>query len=272
MSQDVYDSTWSGTHAEYELVKNDLPNGTKIFFTDDEGDFLPISSGAGFHNSIFRGKNLGSSVTNEQWDAIQDGSFDDLFIGDYWVINGVNWRIAHSDYWLGVGDYETTAHHVVIVPDTALDTGAMNDTDTTADGYYGSKMRSTNIATARTAIFSAFNESHVLRHRELLSNAMSNGQASNYTWDSCTVELLSEIMVCGSEIWGRNGYEAASQRAQLALFQHDIAKISTRSTWLLRTIQSTTAFAAVTYNGYIGFGAASASADIRPCFAIYQPT
>lgn len=35
VSQDVYDSTWSGTHAEYELVKNDLPDGTKIFFTDD---------------------------------------------------------------------------------------------------------------------------------------------------------------------------------------------------------------------------------------------
>lgn len=37
VSQNVFDSTWSGTHAEYEQVASTLPNGTKVFFTDDGG-------------------------------------------------------------------------------------------------------------------------------------------------------------------------------------------------------------------------------------------
>ena len=37
---------------------------------------------AGFHNSVYRGKYLGSSVTAEQYAQISAGTFDDLFIGD----------------------------------------------------------------------------------------------------------------------------------------------------------------------------------------------
>lgn len=36
------------------------------------------------HKNIYRGKNLGSKLTNEQKNAIITGSFDDLYIGDYW--------------------------------------------------------------------------------------------------------------------------------------------------------------------------------------------
>ena len=83
---------------------------------------------AGFHNSIYRGKNLGTSVTTDQWNAIYDGTFDDLFIGDYWTIGGVNWRIAAFDYWLHCGDTECTTHHVVIVPDSCLYNAQMHNT------------------------------------------------------------------------------------------------------------------------------------------------
>ena len=53
-----------------------------------------LTQNAGFHNSLFRGKSLGTSVTAAQWAAIGAGTFDDLFIGDYWTINGIVWRIA----------------------------------------------------------------------------------------------------------------------------------------------------------------------------------
>ena len=65
---------------------------------------------AGAHNSIYRGKNLGTTVTEEQWEAISSGSFTDLYIGDYWVIGGVNWRIAAFDYYLNCGDTSFTKH------------------------------------------------------------------------------------------------------------------------------------------------------------------
>lgn len=46
------------------------------------------------HRNIFRGKHLGESITEEQLEVIRDGSFADLYVGDYWEINGVKYRIA----------------------------------------------------------------------------------------------------------------------------------------------------------------------------------
>ena len=51
------------------------------------------------HRNIFRGKSLGESITAEQLEVIRDGSFRDLYVGDYWEINGTKDRIAdiHPD-------------------------------------------------------------------------------------------------------------------------------------------------------------------------------
>ena len=104
---------------------------------------IMVFPNAGSHNSIYRGKYLGDEVTADQYAAIAAGTFDDMYIGDYWAINGVNWRIAHFDYWLHCGNSGsgTTEHHVVIVPDLALYNAKMNETNTTAGGYLHSKMR-----------------------------------------------------------------------------------------------------------------------------------
>lgn len=61
---------------------------------------IPHVDGAGYHNSIYRGKDLGTAVTDEQKAAIKSGTFEDLFIGDYWKINGVKYIIAAFDYYL----------------------------------------------------------------------------------------------------------------------------------------------------------------------------
>lgn len=92
------------------------------------------------HCNVFRGKNLGGGVSSAQKAAIKDGSFDNLYIGDYWVNNDVTWRIADMDYFLRCGDTDFTSHHLVIVPDTQLYTGKMNEAHTTEGGYVGSLM------------------------------------------------------------------------------------------------------------------------------------
>lgn len=51
------------------------------------------------HRNTFRGKCLGESITEEQLTAIQDGRFYDLYVGDYWEINEVKYRIADINYW-----------------------------------------------------------------------------------------------------------------------------------------------------------------------------
>lgn len=62
------------------------------------------------HKMIYRGKNLGSELTTDQKFEIQNGSFRDLYIGDYWEINGVKYVIVDFDYW-----YETTkTHHLTM--------------------------------------------------------------------------------------------------------------------------------------------------------------
>lgn len=104
------------------------------------------------HCNVFRGKNLGGGVSSAQKAAIKDGSFDNLYIGDYWVINDVTWRIADMDYFLRCGDTDFTSHHLVIVPDTQLYTGKMNEAHTTEGGYVGSLMYKSGLNQAKTAM------------------------------------------------------------------------------------------------------------------------
>ena len=164
-----------------------------------EGKIAPLLfNNAGAHNAIYRGKNLGTSVTTAQYNEIKAGTFDDLYIGDYWVINDVTWRIAAFDYYLRCGDTDLTTHHAVIVPDSSLYNHVMNDTNTTEGGYVGSKMYREGLESAKTTIKAAFS-GHVLSHRIYLTNAVANGKPSAGAWCDSEVDLMCEEMVysCG---------------------------------------------------------------------------
>ena len=232
---------------------------------------IPIFSNAGSHNGIFRGKNLGTSVTQGQWTAIQNGTFDDLYIGDYWVIGGVTWRIAAFDYYLNCGDTSFTSHHVVIVPDTSLYTHNMNDTNITTGAYIGSKMYTEGLDQAKTQIQSAFESSHVLTHRLLLTNATSNGYASGGEWVDSTVDLMCENMVYGSLIFSpvSNGtnipYNHRIEKGQLPLFALAPQYIHNRNaSYWLRDVISSAYFANVNNNGNANYNSASNVNGVRP--------
>lgn len=233
-----------------------------------------LHSGAGAHNSIYRGKNLGTSVTAAQWAAIADGSFTDLYIGDYWVIDGVNWRIAAFDYYYKTGDTPCTTHHVVIVPDVALYSHVMNETNITTGGYIGSKMYTEGLAEAKTKINSAFGSSHILSHRQLLVNAVTNGKPSNGSWYDSTVELMTEQNVYGGKIFdaGNDGstipYLYTIDKSQFPLFAHDPSMISNRQWFWLRNVVSTASFAYVFSRGTADTTIASDDAGVRPAFSI----
>lgn len=88
------------------------------------------------HRNVFRGKNLGEFITDEQLAAIRDGSFADLYVGDYWEKDGVRYRIADINYWKGVGYQESVQKpHILIVPDTILGSGQMHTSNSTSGGY-----------------------------------------------------------------------------------------------------------------------------------------
>ena len=230
---------------------------------------------AGSHNSIYRGKSLGSTVTTEQWNAIQAGTFEDLYIGDYWTINGVNWRIAAFDYFYNTGNSEFGKHHVVIVPDTSLYTYVMNDTNITTGAYIGSKMYTEGLNQAKTNIQTAFGAEHVLSHRIYLQNATLNGKASGGEWVDSIVDLMCEHMVYGSGVFSpvSDGSETPNnflvEKSQLPLFALDPAKINIRSIscWL-RDVITSSHFASVLSLGYANYTAASYELGVRPYFCV----
>lgn len=230
-----------------------------------------LADGAAAHNCIYRGKNLGTSVTAEQYAAISSGKFTDLYIGDYWVINGVTYRIAAFDYYYNCGDTNFTKHHVVIVPDTSLYKAQMNTSNVTTGGYTGSAMYKSNLAQAKTTIKAAFGSTHVLTKRELLTNAVNGNTPSGWAWFDSDVELMNEVQAYGSVAWGAhdgNGYNVASGDGQFPLFMFDRTKLHNREDYWLRDVASASAFSSVYGNGYADSGGASGSRGVRPAFCI----
>lgn len=242
-----------------------------------------LFNNAGAHNAIYRGKSLGSTVTTAQYAAIKAGTFDDLYIGDYWTIGGVNYRIAAFDYYLNSGDTNYTTHHVVIVPDTCLYNAQMHNTssggwesgaaNTTAGGYVGSDMYKSNLEQAKTTIKSAFS-GHVLKHRIYLTNAVANGRASGGAWCDSEVDLMCEQMVYGSGIFSpvSDGSNVPAnyrvEKSQLPLFQHEPSRIGNRNDWWLRDVITASYFALVGDDGIADYTDASNSLGVRPAFCI----
>ena len=230
-----------------------------------------LADGAAAHNCIYRGKNLGTSVIAEQYAAISSGKFTDLYIGDYWVIKGVTYRIAAFDYYYNCGDTNFTKHHVVIVPDMSLYKAQMNTSNVTTGGYTGSAMYKSNLAQAKTTIKAAFGSAHVLTKRELLTNAVNGNTPSGWAWFDSDVELMNEVQVYGSVAWGAhdgNGYNVASGDGQFPLFMFDRTKLHNREDYWLRDVSSATAFSLVNGGGFANLYAASYSLGVRPAFCI----
>lgn len=225
------------------------------------------------HCNVFRGKNLGGGVSSAQKAAIKDGSFDNLYIGDYWFNNGVNWRIGDMDYFLRCGDTDFTRHHLVIVPDTPLYSGKMNETHTTEGGYVGSLMYKSGLDQAKTAIAAAFGDL-VTTHRDILCNAVSNGRQSGGGWFDSTVELMCERMVYGNSVFqpGCDGsfipYNYTTGKSQFALFRMAPQYISNRQWYWLRDVVSATRFAYVNGSGYVYYNFAGFVSGVRPYFVI----
>lgn len=230
-----------------------------------------LADGAAAHNCIYRGKNLGTSVTAEQYAAISSGKFTDLYIGDYWVIKGVTYRIAAFDYYYNCGDTNFTKHHVVIVPDTSLYKAQMNTSNVTTGGYTGSAMYKSNLAQAKTTIKAAFGSAHVLTKRELLTNAVNGNTPSGWAWFDSDVELMNEVQAYGSVAWGAhdgNGYNVASGDGQFPLFMFDRTKLHNREDYWLRDVASATSFSLVSSGGCASTVVASLSLGVRPAFCI----
>lgn len=80
-----------------------------------------------YHNSKFRGELINSKCKDGSlYDTISDGTFDDVYVGDYYQMSFldkvINCRIAGFDLFYNKIFYDigVLSHHAVIVPDEIL--------------------------------------------------------------------------------------------------------------------------------------------------------
>lgn len=256
-----------------DILIKDGNNGTKkITVANAASEFAGLVS-AMQHRNVYREKNLGTSITAAQKNAISSGTFDDLFIGDYWTLNGTRYDIADMDYWYNCGDTAFTKHHLVMVPHAVLYSTKMNETNTTEGGYVGSGMYTSGLDQAKTKIGADFG-TMLLTHREYLTNAVSNGHPSAGAWFDSDVELMNEIMVYGCHVHtpANNGVTIPTRytinKQQLAVFALNPRIANIRSTYWLRDVVSAADFAYVNASGSANYLTASNSRGVRPVFAI----
>lgn len=217
---------------------------------------------------LYRGKSLGSSVTSSQFAAIKNGTFVDLFPGDYWSIGGRVWRIMDYNYWPDV-----TENHLVIMPDSnVIDNTKMNDIATNTGGYTNTKLRTETLPSVLTIIEGAFGSSHILSHRTLVIT-IPNGTSPQATYsylNNTKVEIPDQVMLFGS-VFVENG---PNRTCRSALGQLAVCAISPKSAykascWLKECVWETS-FASISATGqYIEkLEANSATRGIRPVFGL----
>ena len=230
---------------------------------------------AGLHNSIYRGKNLGSVVTPQQYEACRKGTFDDLWLGDYWTKNGTIYFITGFNFWYNTGDTACTTNHINVMPLVKMYDQRMNPTNTPEGGYMGSEMYTSGLDPAKATINKDFGAEHILSHRVYLTNAMSNGKASGGAWADSTVELPTEEMMYGGNIFTAHpdGTNIPSEykigKSQLPVFKARPDLISNRQWFWLQNIVSSAYFARVDNDGDCYYSSASRAIGVRPEFAIH---
>nr|DAF55867.1 MAG TPA: tail collar fiber protein [Myoviridae sp. ctKPn8] len=240
---------------------------------------IVVASNSGAHNAIFRGKDITDLFYNGTLSQqIAAGTFDDIFIGDYIIgkTSGRKYLVADINYRLHCGDTECTKPHVLMIPEKIMGTAQMNDSNITTGGYVGSKMYTTNLAQFKTVIQNDFGSGHILNHRELLTNAVTDGKSSGWAWYDSTIELMNESMVYGHNAWGsHHGYETGIDKSQLSLFKHKpdlivaLNDAGSRYWYWLRDVVSSSSFASVSRLGIANYSNASNSSGVRPAFLIY---
>lgn len=212
------------------------------------------------HRNIFRGKSLGESIVAEQLEAIRDGSFRGLLVGDYWEINGVRYRIADINYWRNVGYPESEKvqkPHVLIVPDTTLESGQMNTDNSTAGGYRNSAMKSTKLNQIANSLPDAF-KNILISHRMF----------SDGTWITTSVDLMNEVMVHGTYICADGNNRQTSDTQQLSLFRLCPELKSIGQNYWLRNVAGSQTYTLMSQYGDASTDAATSTYGIRPVFAV----
>lgn len=244
-----------------------------------------IPDGAATHNSVFRGKNLGN-LTATHIANIQNGTFKDMFIGDFFSINGSNYVIAGINYKKRHGDTISLGNHLVLMPQdwsktptqtldpNGKDTHYMNDTDTTEGGFANTKLYKTYLPQIQQKLESDFG-SHLMQWRGVVSTHVDDtGAPDQGEWRNMKVMIPTEVMIYGTTLNGNNKnnawYNVGDDNSQLPIMRlNDTERNFNRGAIWLRDIHSSAGFAVAGFYGDTSWaGASSAWYGVRAFFLI----
>lgn len=153
------------------------------------------------HRNTYRGESLGESYTDEQKAMVADGTFDDLYIGDYWTINGIKTRIIDINY-----DARASENHIVLMPDKPLYESKWNQNNSTAGGYLSSLVKTSGLTQALDIYEEFFGEEHILTRTVTLTNGNTPGKNSVYPYAevSSSIDLPSLMELIGAPFSAAN--------------------------------------------------------------------
>ena len=224
-------------------VENAL-NALNVFINTVAGAGAYVSAAA-MHRNIFRGRCLNGDKntlypttpfpdapkftglgysTAEVLAMITDGSFRDIWTGDYFIdFNDNNrvYRIVDLDAYYNRGNRTVVnKHHIVVVPDYAMDNTPWNSSGNTNGGYPSSTIRSVmEGASVQGKIESFFGSSNLIPMEALLPTGESDWAWSQdfSGWTPKTLPM-TEVEVYGSSVFG-NGFQTGTGCSQLAGFK-----------------------------------------------------
>lgn len=265
-------------------------------FTDKDSDslnFYNLAPTGVAHNGIYRGKSIaafynGTETYNGKTfhECISDGTFDNIFIGDYIIktltIDDVEYEdtayVADIDtFYATVSDFYSiiNTHHITLWHTIKTITHNMNSTDTTVGGYVGSEMHTYLTDTVLPAIKTVFGSSYMLSHQKLYTNSINatgynrfgtnSGCSNNWSWTKDQyISLLTEQQL-GYTVGSSSLYDCGEAYKKLNLFNFHSINRYTGSVWSwLRSIASNSRFCIIDASGRITTNASSSPGHVYP--------
>lgn len=140
------------------------------------------STEAEVHNSIAGFRNKGTKLTDEQKTAIKNHTWEDMYIGDSWTLNGHTYRIAKFMNGILVNNFAILYKGIMMLSNV-LYTAPMNETDTNEGGYANSWMYAEGLAQAGEIIAEDFGDLIMnFRERIYVGNTSGFCVSDNSHW------------------------------------------------------------------------------------------
>lgn len=231
-----YRSSSNINEDDYILIDGKTKGTRKIQAAAISGNGTLINDDPIHHRSKYRGDYLGETATQEQIEAIRDGSFEDLYIGDYWGNDDVKYTIADIDYFYSpifaqnpnvAGYYDCLKDHHLLVIFEMFYFSKYNTSDL-RQGYAGSYAKSV-LNNYVTILESVFSQGNILEHSEYMSTGVDNSNPPKITniRIPSQLDLLTETMIFGQNRSSNVNANSVPTNAnqQLAIFNLNPSEI-----------------------------------------------